>query len=75
MTVRTKKSSGLSSHTTLNHHNRLWFSDDENDILHDDSSDYGDDDSDSNAEDYYRNDYPEDELSEDEYPCRLSSYV
>lgn len=50
---------------------RLWCSDDENDFIHDDSSEYGDDDSDSNAEDYYRNDYPDEELSEDEYHCML----
>ncbi|KAF9958862.1 solute carrier 7, member 6 opposite strand [Modicella reniformis] len=44
----------------------LWFSDDENDFIpEDDSSAYGDDDSDSNAEDYYQNDYPEDEFMSD----------
>ncbi|KAG0231737.1 hypothetical protein BGX31_005372 [Mortierella sp. GBA43] len=50
----------------------LWFSDNEDDFMHSDSSDYADDDSDSNAEDYYRNDYPEDELSHDEYQYELS---
>ncbi|KAG0203451.1 hypothetical protein BGX33_009118 [Mortierella sp. NVP41] len=54
----------------------LWFSDDENNFMNeDDSSDDDYEDSDSNAEDYYQNDYPEDELSDDNraHPYELSS--
>ncbi|KAF8929824.1 hypothetical protein BGZ47_000867 [Haplosporangium gracile] len=52
----------------------LWFSDDENNFMNeDDSSDDDYEDSDSNAEDYYQNDYPEDELSDDAHPYELSS--
>ncbi|KAJ1740535.1 hypothetical protein LPJ68_003677 [Coemansia sp. RSA 1086] len=36
----------------------LWI-DDVNEFLADSSSEYGDDDEDSNAEDFYRNDYPD----------------
>ncbi|KAF9110286.1 hypothetical protein BGX27_006565 [Mortierella sp. AM989] len=51
----------------------LWFSDDENNFMNeDDSSDDDYEDSDSNAEDYYQNDYPEDELSEGDNPYELS---
>ncbi|KAG0298281.1 hypothetical protein BGZ97_004127 [Linnemannia gamsii] len=52
------------------HVKELWFSDDENNFMNeDDSSDDDYEDSDSNAEDYYQNDYPEDELSDDAHPC------
>ncbi|KAG0309302.1 hypothetical protein BGZ98_003670 [Dissophora globulifera] len=51
----------------------LWFSDDENNFLNeDDSSDDDFEDSDSNAEDYYQNDYPEDEVSDGQYGYELS---
>ncbi|KAG0346908.1 hypothetical protein BG004_000549, partial [Podila humilis] len=45
----------------------LWFSDDEGNFMNEDeSSDDDFEDSDSNAEDYYQNDYPEDEQSGDD---------
>ncbi|KAF9903504.1 hypothetical protein BX616_001620 [Lobosporangium transversale] len=54
-----------SQHRTIG--SLLWFSDDENNFVHEDDSSENDyEDSDSNAEDYYQNDYPE-ELSDDEY--------